>query len=58
MYICKAMFYVCMFVSVDFGVSNYSVFEQTGVVELILTKTPDASTPVTVNLFTVDGTAG
>ena len=58
MYICKAMFYVCMFVPVDFGVSNYSVFEQTGVVELILMKTPDASTPVTVSLFTVDGTAG
>ena len=58
MYIYIAMFYVCTFVAVDFGVSNYSVFEQTGVVELILTKTSDASTPVTVNLFTVDGTAG
>ena len=46
-----------MFVAVDFGVHNYSVFEQTGIVELVLTKIPDAPAPVTVNLFTVDGTA-
>ena len=52
--------HVCMFfsVNVSFGVINYSVFEATGFVELILTKTPGTLVSVNVNVFTVDGTAG
>ena len=45
-------------VNISFGVTNYSVFEATGLVELILTKTPGPLVSVNVSLFTVDGTAG
>ena len=46
------------FVAVNFGVANYSVFEGTGVVELILTRETGVSGSITVNLLTVNGTAG
>ena len=46
------------FGAVNFGVANYSVFEGTGVVELILTREPDAPGSITINLLTVNGTAG
>ena len=44
--------------NISFGAVSYSVSESFGCVELMLTKTTGAVGPVSVNLFTVDGTAG
>ena len=54
------VYIICIFVTVNisFGITNYSIFEATDFVELNLTKTPGALVPLTVNLFTMDGTAG
>ena len=51
----------CWFVTVmnvSFGAPRFSVVEGKGFAELVLTKTPGAVGPVSVNLFTVDGSAG
>ena len=44
--------------NVSFGAPRFSVVEGKGFAELVLTKTPGAVGPVSVNLFTVDGSAG
>jgi hypothetical protein len=44
-------------VNISFGVTNYSVSEGTGFVELVLSKTPGALAPVNVSLYTVDDSA-
>ena len=44
--------------NISFVITNISVSEGTGFVELVLTKTEGAVGPVSVTLITMDGTAG
>ena len=45
-------------VNISFGITSVAVVEGSGVVELILTKSDGAVGAVSVNLTTMDGTAG
>ena len=45
-------------VNISFGITSISVLEGNGFVELVLTKSEGAVGAVSVNLNTVDGTAG
>lgn len=44
-------------VNVSFGMSSFFVVEGNGFVKLLLTKTAGAEGPVSVRLFTLDGSA-
>lgn len=44
--------------NITFGATNVSVFESSGYVEVVVTKSEGAVGPVAVNFTTVDGTAG
>lgn len=53
--------FVCVLhavMNISFGAPSFSVSEGNGFVELVLTKTMGAVGPVSVNLITMNGTAG
>lgn len=51
------IFLFAVVMNVSFGALTFSTIEGNGSVELVLLKTAGAIGPVSVNLFTIDGTA-